>query len=134
MGGRGSPDRLGSLGGAPRSTKLEFQREKVPWSGTSMAPVTTSQIDARFAEVKELGEACEKGDIARVTSLLQRHPDVLDSPDRDARFPYPESCLWSPLGLAAMSGHEALVKLLLGRGANPVPYEVGAQYHHHTYW
>ena len=99
-----------------------------------MAPVTTSQIDVRFAEVKELGEACKNGDIARVTNLLQRHLDVLDSPDRDTRFPYPESCLWSPPGLAAMNGHEALVKLLLEMGANPVPYEVGAQYHQHTYW
>src|SRR5947209_7396300 len=95
---------------------------------------TKPAIDARFAEIKELGEACKQGDIRRVTALLEKHPDALDSPDRDARFPYPASCLWSPLGLAARQGHEALVKLLLDRGANPVPFEVGGQYHHHTYW
>ena len=33
-----------------------------------------------------------------------------------------------------MNGHEPLVKLLLDMGANPVPYEVGAQYRQDTYW
>jgi len=98
-------------------------------------PPATATVDRHecFAEVKELGEACKKGDVARVTGLLQKHPDVLDSPDRDTRFPYPASCLWSPLYLAAINGHEALAKRLLEMSANPVPYEVGAQYHHHTY-
>jgi hypothetical protein len=34
------------------------------------------RVDADFASVKELGEACKKGDITRVTDLLQKHPDV----------------------------------------------------------
>ncbi len=103
-------------------------------AGSTPPAPATPDPHCCFAEVEEVGEACKKGNITRVTSLLQKHPDVLDSPDRDTRFPYPGSSLWSPLYLAAMNGHEALVKRLLGMGANPVPYEVGAQYHHHTYW
>ncbi len=86
-----------------------------------------------FTDVKELAVACKNGDTARAAALLEKHPDVLDSPDRDARSFYPESCLWSPLGLAARHGHEDLVNHLLRMGANPVPFEVSAQYHHHTY-
>lgn len=93
----------------------------------------TSDLHDQFAEVKKLGEACKNGDVSRVTDLLQKHPDVVDSPDRDTRFFYPESCLWSPLYLAAMNGHEPVVRLLLVMGANPVPFEVAAQYHQHTY-
>lgn len=58
---------------------------------------------------------------------------MLNSPDYDTRFFYPGSCLWSPLGLAAWNGHEDLVRWLLERGANPVPFEVAAQYHQHIY-
>lgn len=90
--------------------------------------------DMRFVEVTELGEACRRGDIDRVRELLLKHPDALDSPDRDERFSYPESRLWSPLYMAAMNGHEELVNVLLEKGANPAPYEVAAQYHEHTYW
>ncbi len=90
-------------------------------------------INAHVADIKTLHEACRNGDVGRVTNLLQKHPEVLDSPDRDTRFPYPESQLWSPLYLAAMNGHGGLVKLLLGMDANPVAYEVAAQYHEHTY-
>jgi uncharacterized protein len=57
----------------------------------------------------------------------------LNSPDYDTRFFYPESCLWSPLGIAASHGQEALVRFLLDAGANPVPFEVAAQYHQHIY-
>lgn len=85
-------------------------------------------------EIAELGKACKNGEIRRVAELLYKHPDVLDSPDHDERFEYPSSHLWSPLYLAAMNGHGELVDYLLKRGANPVPYEVAAQYHHHTYW
>lgn len=92
------------------------------------------QAEVRFCEVAELGEACKKGDIGRVRELLLRHPDALDSPDRDERFIYSESRLWSPLYIAAMNGHEELVNVLLDKGANPVPFEVAAQYHEHTYW
>lgn len=84
-------------------------------------------------EIEKLGKACTNGEIHRVAELLQRHPDVLDSPDRDERFEYPGSNLWSPLYLAAMNGHGELVDFLLKLGANPVPYEVAAQYHHNTY-
>ena len=86
----------------------------------------------RLRDIDELAKACQKGDIARVTSLLQQHPDVLDSPDRDTRFPYPESRLWSPLFLAATHGHGALVNMLLDMGANPVPFEVSGGYHPHA--
>src|SRR5215469_497346 len=89
--------------------------------------------DPRFAEIKSLAEACKEGRLERVGELLARHPEVLNSPDYDTRFCYPESCLWSPLGLAAMNGHEELVLWLLERGANPVPFEVAAQYHQHIY-
>lgn len=91
------------------------------------------QPDPRFKEIKELAEACKQGNIERARELLQRHPDVLNSPDHDTRFFYPESCLWSPLGLAAWHGHEELVRFLLDAGVNPVPFEVAAQYHHHIY-
>ncbi|HXP87731.1 MAG TPA: ankyrin repeat domain-containing protein [Bryobacteraceae bacterium] len=91
------------------------------------------QPDPRFTEIKELVDVCKQGDVERARELLQRHPDVLDSPDRDERFFYPESCLWSPLGLAAWHGHEELVRFLLEAGANPVPFEVAAQYHQHIY-
>jgi ankyrin repeat protein len=91
------------------------------------------QIDPRFAEVKELAAVCKSGDLSRMVELLQEHPQILDSPDYDTRFPYPESCLWSPLFIATMYGREPLVDWLLENGANPVPFEVGGQYHHHTY-
>jgi uncharacterized protein len=90
-------------------------------------------IDPRFTEIKELANACKRGDLARARELLLRHPDVLNSPDYDTRFFYPESCLWSPLGIAAMNGHEGLVRFVLEAGANPVPFEVAAQYHQHIY-
>ena len=50
-------------------------------------------ISEQFADIQALSKACKDGDLARVTNLLQKHPDVLDSPDRDVRFPYPESNL-----------------------------------------
>src|SRR5215471_2915651 len=89
--------------------------------------------DPRFAEIKSLAAACKEGRLERVGELLARHPEVLNSPDYDTRFYYPESCLWSPLGLAAWRGHEELVRFLLEAGANPVPFEVAAQYHQHIY-
>jgi cytohesin len=91
------------------------------------------QTDPRFAEIKELAEVCKAGNVERAHELLQKHPDVLNSPDYDTRFFYPESCLWSPLGIAAMNGREELVRFLLEAGANPVPFEVAAQYHQHIY-
>ena len=53
----------------------------------------TQQRNARampdiLADIDRLAAACKQGDIASVTSLLHKHPDVLDSPDRDTRFPY----------------------------------------------
>ena len=91
------------------------------------------QPDPRFSEIKELSEVCKQGNIARARDLLQLHPDALNSPDYDTRFSYPESCLWSPLGLAARHGHVELVHFLLAAGANPVPFEFAAQYHQHLY-
>ena len=74
---------------------------------------TSTQSDPRFKEVKELAEVCKQSNVERVRELLQKHPAVLNSPDYDTRFFYPESCLWSPLGLAAWHGHEELVRYLL---------------------
>lgn len=91
------------------------------------------QPDPRFGEIKKLAQVCREGHVERARELLQRHPDVLNSPDHDTRFFYPESCLWSPLGIAAQHGHEELVRVLLEMGANPVPFEVAAQYHQHIY-
>ena len=85
-----------------------------------------------LADIDGLAAACKQGDIASVTSLLHKHPDVLDSPDRDTRFPYPESRLWSPLFIAAKHGHFALVSELLDMGANPVPFEVSGHYDPHA--
>src|SRR5215467_8850204 len=95
--------------------------------------MTLAQADPRFFEIKELAEDCTQGNIERVRELLHAHPDVLNSPDYDTRFFYPESCLWSPLGIAARHGQEELVRFLLEAGANPVPFEVAAQYHQHIY-
>jgi len=92
-----------------------------------------SEPDPRFQEIKELHDICKRGDVARARQLLQKHPDVLNSPDYDTRFYYPESCLWSPLGVAAWHGHEPLVRFLVEATANPVPFEVAAQYHQHIY-
>ena len=83
--------------------------------------VTSESDSARIAEINQLAEACRAGDIARTLQLLQSHGEVLDSPDRDTRFIYAASCLWSPLGISAMQGHEQLVNILLEMGANPVP-------------
>jgi ankyrin repeat protein len=91
------------------------------------------QPDPRFAEITELCEACKQGDVERARDLLEAHPEVLDSPDHDTRFFYPASCLWSPLGVAAWHRREELVRFLLEAGANPVPFEVAAQYHQHVY-
>jgi hypothetical protein len=91
------------------------------------------QPDPRFAEITELCKACKQGDVERVRRLLEAHPEVLNSPDHDTRFVYPASCLWSPLGVAAWHGREELVRFLLEAGANPVPFEVSAQYHQHVY-
>src|SRR6187431_837974 len=91
-------------------------------------------MDPRFQEIQELHNACRDGNVDRVTALLKSHPQVLDTPDHDDRFFYPESCIWSPLGIAARHGHEKLVTALLDMGANPVPYEFAGQYHQHTYW
>ena len=100
---------------------------------TTLMRTPTLLPDPRFREIKELAEVCKQGNVERARELLQRHPDVLDSPDYDTRFYYPESCLWSPLGLAAWHGREELVRFLLEAGANPVPFEVAAQYHQHIY-
>jgi ankyrin repeat protein len=86
-----------------------------------------------LAEIRAVGERCDAGDVDAVVRLLAKHPDVLDSPDRDCRFPYPGSELWSPLFRAATHGHTALVNVLLDMGANPVPFEVSAHYHDRTY-
>ena len=87
---------------------------RVHWRDASMRKTTrmrTSTLlpDPRFREIKELAEVCKQGNVERARELLQTHPDVLDSPDYDTRFYYPESCLWSPLGLAAWHGREELV-------------------------
>src|SRR5262245_26373911 len=97
-----------------------------------MAP-SAAERDPRFQEIKELHDVCKLGDVQRARELLEKHPEVRDSPDYDTRFFYPESCLWSPLGVAARNGREELVRFLLAAGANPVPFEVAAQYHHHLY-
>jgi ankyrin repeat protein len=91
------------------------------------------QPDPRFEEITQLFEACKQGNVERARELLQAHPEVLNSPDHDTRFVYPASCLWSPLGVAAWNGREELVRFLLDAGANPVPFEVAAQYHRHVY-
>jgi ankyrin repeat protein len=92
-----------------------------------------SKPDPRFREIKELHEVCKRGDVERARELLLKHPEVLNSPDYDTRFYYPESCLWSPLGVAAWNGREELVRFLLFAGTDPVPFEVAAQYHQHIY-
>jgi DNA-binding GntR family transcriptional regulator len=37
--------------------------------------------DPRFGEIKELHEACKRGDVERARALLESHPDGLNSPD-----------------------------------------------------
>src|ERR1700682_1367573 len=56
-----------------------------------------------LADIDALSAACKQGDIASVTSLLQKHPDVL-----------------------------ALVIELLDMSANPVPFDVSGHYHPHA--
>ena len=89
--------------------------------------------DPRFVDIKALAEACKLGRVDEVRELLARNPEVVNSPDYDTRFHYPESCLWSPLGIAATNGREQLVRWLLDHGADPVPFEVAGQYHSETY-
>ncbi len=115
-----------------RTVRRKLSERMLDMAKEAIRPDTAS-IHERFAEIKDLARACRGGDLARVTNLLQKHPDVLDGPDRDTRFPYPESQLWSPLGHAAMNGCGTLARMLLDMGANPVPYEIAAQYHDNTY-
>ncbi len=86
-------------------------------------------LNERFTDVNTLHDACEKGELAKVTNLLQKYPDVLNGADWDMTFHYPAPFGWSPLLVAALNGQTSLVKLLLDMGANPIPYEVSGRYH-----
>src|SRR5690349_18713077 len=56
----------------------------------------------------ELSAAIEHGDLLRVRRLLDNGADA------NARYPYG----WTPLQLAAGTGHTPIIELLLARGAN----------------
>ena len=75
-------------------------------------------MDTRDLTVElRLFEAAQQGDVDTVRALLDRHPDALYS--RNA--PYE----WTPLHVAAHTGHLAIVDLLLQRGLDPNTREKG---------
>jgi tetratricopeptide (TPR) repeat protein/TolB-like protein len=63
-----------------------------------------------FARTTSIRTAVAVGDLARVTGLLERHPEWVTSRDLDGN---------TLLHGAAAAGNAAMVELLLGRGADP---------------
>lgn len=57
----------------------------------------------------ELHDSVLKGDIGSVKRLLRKNPSLVSKKDE---------CGWTPLSLAAMTGSEDMVRLLLSRGAS----------------
>jgi len=77
------------------------------------AAVALCQADASsIAEnVRALREAAGGGDLARLTALLDAHPELIDEPGGQG--------VRTALHQAVFGKSEAAVRLLLGRGANP---------------
>lgn len=65
----------------------------------------------------QLFEAARTGDVGRLTTLLEKHPEKLYARDK----PYE----WTLLHSAARNGHLAAVELLLTRGLDPNTRETG---------
>ena len=65
-------------------------------------------------------EACEKGDIDIVRSLLARDPGLVRAENSDAQYRG-----WTGLHTAAQRGHLEIVRLLLQHGADPNAREAG---------
>jgi ankyrin repeat protein len=86
-------------------------------------------LNERWQEAQRLRAACENGDVAAATNILQARPALLPGPDFDYQFHYPEHAGWSPIGVAARRGQASLLRVLLDLGANPIPFEVGGRYH-----
>ncbi|GEM_PF-1206646 len=62
-----------------------------------------------LASAAEIHDSVLNGDIGRVKRLLRKEPSLVNKKDE---------CGWTPLSLAAMTGSEDMVRLLLSRGAN----------------
>ncbi|MDQ7825151.1 MAG: ankyrin repeat domain-containing protein [Candidatus Eremiobacteraeota bacterium] len=60
-------------------------------------------------ERKSLAEGAASGDVAKVTSALDKKPQLLNKPGEDGR---------TLLHIAAVQGHTPVVKLLVERGAD----------------
>jgi len=77
----------------------------IAWLVLAVVPVSFSAADLN----EELLTAARKGDVAAVTQLLEKGAAI------ETKTAYGQT----PLYLAAMNGHEDLVRFLLEKGANP---------------
>jgi ankyrin repeat protein len=129
-----------SASSLPDAANLEWLRKQAKRRLTELRRTTpgATLADAQFALAKEYGfpswralkahvdaltvdgqlfDAAKTGDVATLTSLLDAHPEKLQSRDK----PYE----WTLLHAAASAGHLGVVDLLLKRGLDPNAREKG---------
>jgi len=82
------------------------------WARLKAEVAKRADDDAGIAKnVAALREAAGRGDVARINSLLDAHPEIIDEPGGEG--------VRTALHQAVFGKSEAAVKLLLDRGANP---------------
>lgn len=81
------------------------------WSRLQSHVKTIEAASATAEAVASLRDAAGKGDVARLTALLDAHPELIDARGGEG--------VRTPLHQAVFGNSEAAVKLLLERGASP---------------